>query len=224
MIPVFCYTHKVKMGTFSQLILVFASSWYFLKRKRFLLCSVLKFKISLIFVCNVVFIVASFKGGRMDSHCIYFGRHKHLNHFHLLGTGPASVKILFLTKLHLFTARRSCPYGEKIRLSWETVIMERKTSFVSHWGTCLSVPWGQAANLSFSGNQNRAWPWRTWRTSAVGLFHHTSAWAVFQDTPGRHPPPCLPLFPSSVSLACDIPSKMSISRMPSRWLEEPLLP
>lgn len=60
-------------------------------------------------VCNVVFIVAFFKGGKMDSHCVYFGHRKYLNHFHLLGTGPASVKILFLTKIHLLAARHSVP-------------------------------------------------------------------------------------------------------------------
>lgn len=33
MIPVFYYTHRVKMVTFAQLVLVFANSWYFLKIK-----------------------------------------------------------------------------------------------------------------------------------------------------------------------------------------------
>lgn len=64
-------------------------------------------------VCNVVFIVASFKGGKMGSHYIYFGHHKNLNPFHLLGTGPPSVKILFLTKVHLLAARHSVPVEKK---------------------------------------------------------------------------------------------------------------
>lgn len=64
-------------------------------------------------LCNVVFIVASFKGGKIVSHDIYFGHHKHLNHFHLLGTGPASVKILFLTEVHLLAARHSVPAEKK---------------------------------------------------------------------------------------------------------------
>lgn len=177
-ISVFCYTHKVKMGTFAQLVLVFASSWYFLKIKWLLLCSVLKFKRSLIFLFAMWFSLLL--------------RSKVEKWIHILYT---------LDTISTWTI--SICWGQ-VQLLWKFCFSQKSISWqpgiVSLWRKkhgCHGKLWSWRekqvflairglVSLYHEGKQQACPCLETraelghgvlssWRISAVGLFHHTSA-------------------------------------------------
>lgn len=110
--PAFSSTHKVKMGTHAQLVFVFASSWYYLKRKRYLARSVLKFR-------SLIFLFATSLG------CCFFRKWKNGLAFYILwtpwapepfpsaGGWSSSCEISASTNIHLLAARRSVPMEKR---------------------------------------------------------------------------------------------------------------
>lgn len=180
MIPVFYYTHKVKMGTFAQLVLVFASSWYFLKGKWFLLCFVLKFKRSLIFLFAMWFSLLLLSKAEIWVHIMYtldtistwtisicWGQVQLLWKFCFSQKSISwQPDIVSLWRKNM-VVMGDCDHGEKKMFSDPLGGLSLCT--VRHQ-TCPSLETG--ADLGYGVVS-------FWRTSAVGLFHHTSAWAVF---------------------------------------------
>lgn len=165
-----------------------------------------------------VLVVASFKSEKMDWLFIYFGHHERPNHSHLLGAGPAPLKFLHpqtsiswqpgvASLWRNAVVMGNCDHGERNKLceplgDLSVSTMKAGSKLVLLWKPEQSLAVGQRSSLK-----------------ASGLFHQPlHGLGVFEDSPGRHAPPHLTLFSSSISAACDIPSKTSVRRRSPGWL------